>query len=233
MARRNLAGYYAHCSALDDAMGQLLATLEEAHLERNTIVLFTADHGDMLGSQGLWKKQKPFDESARMPMLIRWPAGLGEAGRKLDEPINTEDVMPTLLGLARVAVPPSVEGLDYSGYQRGGASPGDGAAVITCVAPFGEFERRRGGREYRGVRTTRYTFVRDLSGPWLLFDNEADPYQQRNLANDPAHAELQAKLDAQLKDKLKRAGDEFLPAADYIAKWSYHVDQFGTVPIKP
>ena len=75
MARKNLAGYYAHCSALDDAMGQLLATLEETQQAENTIFVFTADHGDMLGSQGQWKKQKPFDESARVPMLVRWPAG--------------------------------------------------------------------------------------------------------------------------------------------------------------
>ena len=233
MARKNLAGYYAHCSALDDAMGQLLATLDETQQTQNTIFVFTADHGDMLGSQGLWKKQKPYDESARVPMLIRWPAGLGEKGRKLDAPINTEDVMPTLLGLAKVAVPSTVEGLDFSGYLRGGANPGDGAAVITCVAPFGEFERRNGGREYRGIRTVRHTYVRDMSGPWLLFDNETDPYQQHNLVNDPAHAELQARLDAQLKAKLKKAGDEFLPAADYVAKWSYQVNANGTVPIKP
>ena len=233
MARKNLAGYYAHCSALDDAMGQLLAALDETHLARNTIFVFTADHGDMLGSQGMWKKQKPFDESARVPMLIRWPAGLGEKGRKLEAPINTEDVMPTLLGLAKVAVPPSVEGLDFSAHLRGGAAPGDGAAVITCVVPFGEFERRNGGREYRGIRTARHTYVRDLSGPWLLFDNEMDPYQQHNLVNDPAHAELQAKLDTQLKAKLKKAGDEFLPAADYISKWSYPVNEHGTVAIKP
>jgi arylsulfatase A-like enzyme len=233
MARKNLAGYYAHCSALDDAMGQLLATLDETHLAKNTIFVFTADHGDMLGSQGLWKKQKPYDESARVPMLIRWPAGLGENGRKLDAPINTEDVMPTLLGLAKIPVPPSCEGLNFSGYLHGGASPGDGAAVITCVAPFGEFERRNGGREYRGIRTVRHTYVRDLKGPWLLFDNDTDPYQQHNLVNDPAHADLQAKLDAQLKAKLTAAGDEFLPAADYIAKWGYKVNENGTVPIKP
>ena len=87
-ARKNLAGYYAHCSALDDAMGELLTTLRETGLAENTIVVFSADHGDMLGSQGLWKKQKPFDESARVPLLIRWPAALGNEARQLDAPIN-------------------------------------------------------------------------------------------------------------------------------------------------
>ena len=232
-ARKNLAGYYAHCSALDDAMGQLLATLRESGLAGNTILVFSADHGDMLGSQGLWKKQKPFDESARVPMLIRWPEKLGAQSRELDAPINSEDVMPTLLGLAGVPIPKSVEGIDYSGYVSGGANPGDGATVLTCVAPFGEFERRNGGKEYRGIRTTRYTFVRDLNGPWLLFDNETDPHQMHNLIDDPAHAALRSELDAQLQRKLRANGDEFLPGGDYIAKWGWKVDARGTVPYTP
>ena len=229
-ARKNLAGYYAHCSALDDAMGEILAKLRETGLAENTILVFSADHGDMLGSQGVWKKQKPFDESARVPLLIRWPAGLGAQARQLDAPINSEDVMPTLLGLVGVPVPPSVEGLDFSGYLRGGVAPGDGATVLTCVAPFGEFERRTGGKEYRGLRTTRHTYVRDLTGPWLLFDNEKDPYQQHNLVGEPESATLQAELEEKLQRKLKANGDAFLPAADYIAKWGWKVDANGTVP---
>lgn len=233
LARKNLAGYYAHCSALDDAMGELLAALRETGLAENTILVFSSDHGDMLGSQGLWKKQKPYEESARVPMLLRWPAGLGRDARRLDAPFTTEDVMPTLLRLAGVAIPPSVEGLDFAAYLRGGEAPGDGATLLTCVAPFGEYERRTGGKEYRGLRTRRYTYVRDLTGPWLLFDNQQDPYQEHNLIGDPAHAKLQAKLDRQLSQKLEATGDKFLPAADYIAKWQWPVDARGTVPYAP
>jgi arylsulfatase A-like enzyme len=233
--RTDLAGYYAHAAALDDAMGELLAALHDAGLAENTIVVFTSDHGDMLGSQGMIRKQKPFDESARVPMLIRWPAGLGRAGRVLDAPINSEDVMPTLLGLAGVAKvkPASIEGLDYSAYMRGGENPGDGATVLTCVSPFGEFERRLGGKEYRGLRTTRYTYVRDLAGPWLLFDDEADPYQQKNLVGAAAHAALQAELEAWLQRKLKANGDAFLRGPEYVAKWGYTTNANGTVKYTP
>ena len=83
--------------------------------------------------------------------------------------------------------------------------------MILCAAPFGEWVRRIGGKEYRGVRTTRYTYVRDLNGPWLLYDNQTDPYQTNNLANLPKHAKLQARLDALLTRKLKERHDEFLP----------------------
>lgn len=231
--RKILAGYYAHCTALDSCLGDLLATLKDTGLEQDTILFFSADHGDMLGSQGLFKKQKPFDESVRVPMLLRWPAGLGAAGKNFMAPINSEDVMPTLLGLCRIPIPKTVEGLDYSAALRGNARVGDGAAVMTCVAPFGEWERRVGGKEYRGLRTDRYTFVRDLQGPWLLFDNQVDPFQTNNLVNLPAHASLQSTLDSLLSKKLKQQGDEFRPGRDYIAKWGYNVNANGTMPYTP
>ena len=232
-ARKILAGYYAHCAALDDCMGELLQTLRDTGLAEHTILVFSADHGDMLGSQGMFKKQKPFDESIRVPMLVRWPKGLGAQPRSLDAPINSEDVMPTLLGLCGVPIPKSVEGLDYSGYLRGGKNPGDGATVILCAAPFGEWERRAGGKEYRGLRTTRYSYVRDLSGPWLLFDNQIDPYQTNNLVSVPAHATWQSEMNAVLKRKLEERGDEFRPGAEYIARWAYQVNTNGTVPYTP
>ena len=139
--------------------------------------------------------------------------------------------MPTLLGLCKMEIPGTVEGYDFGSYLRaGGKAPGDGAALISCVAPFGEWERRRGGREFRGIRTSRYTYVRDLNGPWLLFDNQGDPYQTNNLVNLPAQQLLQAELEAALSAKLRATRDEFLPADDYIRRWSYTVDANGTVP---
>jgi arylsulfatase A-like enzyme len=147
--------------------------------------------------------------------------------------IALEDLMPTILGLCGVASPESVEGLDYSRSLRGSTNPSDDAALIACIAPFGQWERRHGGREYRGVRTRRYTYVRDLAGPWLLFDNQTDPLQMRNLVNDPAHARLQADLEGTLARKLKESRDEFLPGGAYIAKWGWTVDANGTVPYAP
>jgi arylsulfatase A-like enzyme len=229
-ARRMLAGYYAHCTAIDNCVGQLRRTLDETGLADNTIFLFSSDHGDLLGSHGGRNKQQPYDESIRVPLLLRWPAGLGNEARQIDSLVNTEDLMPTLLGLAGLPIPKTVEGLDYSAQLRGGATPSDGAALISCVAPFGQWSRAKGGKEYRGIRTQRYTYVRDLDGPWLLFDNQADPYQQQNLAGQPEHAKLQAQLDAQLTKKLLATHDDFRPAADYVKTWGYTLDATGTVP---
>jgi len=227
--RGDLAGYYAHCSALDECLGRLWETLRECKSDEDTILIFTSDHGDMLGSQGLSRKQHPYDESILVPFLIHWPRLCKEA-RALATPFGTPDIMPTLLGLCGIAIPKTVEGADFSAHLRGGPAPGDGAALIACYAPSGEWTKSRGGREYRGVRTQRHTYVRTLAGPWLLFDNEQDPYQLKNLCGDPKHAETQKGLEENLQRQLLRTNDDFQPAEHYIRKWNYVTDKTGTVP---
>jgi len=233
MARRDLAGYYAHCTALDQCVGDLLDTVREAGLEKDTIFVFTSDHGDMLGSQGEQRKQRPWDEAVRVPLLVRFPARWGHTRRERSHPVSTPDLMPTLLALCGVAPPPTAEGSDFSAYWDGGPPPGGPGALIACYAPFGEWTRAKGGREYRGLRTERYTYVRDLQGPWLLYDNEDDPCQQQNRCDDPAFAAVQGELNAALDHVLEERRDEFLAGDIYIRRWGYHVDANGTVPYTP
>jgi arylsulfatase A-like enzyme len=223
-ARQDLAGYYAHIAALDDCIGDVLDTLRECRIEENTIFVFTADHGDMLYSQGQTKKQKPWEESVRVPFLLRYPAVHGKSGKTIDMPINTPDIMPTLLGLSGIAIPESVEGKDFSGVIEGTELPDNDAALIMCPVPFHQWSYGRGGREYRGIRTRRYTYVRDLKGPWLLYDNKSDPYQLKNLCNEPDYAQIQQKLDRILSRKLRETSDQFLPGPEYMAKWNYQWD---------
>ena len=228
-ARKALAGYYAHIAALDDCIGDLARTLDEAGLADKTILVFTSDHGDMLWSHGGQKKQQPWDESIRVPFLLRYPASLGAAGQTIDVPINTPDIMPTLLGLCDVEIPETVEGEDLSGFLTGQADAPDGAALISCPSPFGQWTRARGGREYRGVRTARYTYVRDLNGPWLLYDNIKDPYQLTNLCDQPQYSAVQAELEATLTQKLEETRDAFRSGWDYIKQWGYKVNASGTI----
>jgi arylsulfatase A-like enzyme len=232
-ARADLAGYYAHGSALDGYVGDLRATLREAGLEDNTLFVFTSDHGDMLGSQGQQRKQRPWDESILVPLLVHYPAALGREGRSVSAPLNAPDVMPTLLGLCGLPAPKGVEGIDFSGMLTGrGPSPAE-AALVACYTPFGEWTRSAGGREYRGLRTERYTYVRERQRPWLLYDNQADPYQLRNLVDEPGRAALRAQLEETLARLLKAQRDEFLPGPEYIAKWGWTVDRTGTAPSGP
>ena len=229
-ARNWIAGYYAHCTALDDCLGALLQTLEDEGLAENTIFVFTSDHGDMLGSQGEVKKQRPWEESIRVPFLLRWPQRFGWQGREVDALLDTPDILPTLLSLTDIPIPDTVEGRDFSATIEGGEDPSGGAALIYCPHPFGQFLRPDGGREYRGIRTRNHTYARDLNGPWLLYDNEADPYQLENLVNRASVSSIQAALEAQLQRKLSDRGDEFLPGETYFERWNYPLDRTGTVP---
>lgn len=231
-ARKDLAGYYAHCAALDEYTGRIVDTLAECGIADNTILVFTSDHGDMLGSHDQSRKQRPWDESILVPFIARWPKG-NLIERKLSAPMGTPDILPTLLGLCGLEIPDTAEGTDRSAWLAGREPDEDRAALISCVSPFGEWTRENGGREYRGVRTKRYTYVRTLDGPWMLFDNQTDPYQQRNLIGDPELATTQSRLETQLQAELSRYKDEFLPGADYIAQWGYKVNERGTVPYKP
>ena len=229
-ARATLAGYYAHMAALDTCIHDLLETLADLGLADNTIVVFTSDHGDMHRSQGNLWKQQPWDESILVPFLLRYPAVLGRSPRTIPMRLGTPDIMPTLLGLSGLAVPPSLPGRDLSPVLRQEQAPEDDSALIMCPAPFGNWNRSVGGKEYRGLRTKRYTYVRDLSGPWLLYDNDLDPYQLNNVVNQSAYALAQADLDVQLSAKLTAIGDQFLPADHYVNQWGYTVDANGDVP---
>jgi arylsulfatase A-like enzyme len=231
-AREDLAGYYAHCSALDACFGRLLAALEEHGLAGNTVVVFTSDHGDMLGSHGLWRKQWPYEESIRVPFLLRWPAGLGGQGRRLEVPLNSLDVMPSLLGLLGVEIPATVQGADLSAVLRGEAAAApEAAALLACFRPFHEITYASGAQDYRGVRTARYTYVRGHAGPWLLFDNRQDPYQLENLAASAAHRGLVAELDALLQRRLAAVDDAFEPGEALLQAYGVPLDEDGDVAI--
>jgi arylsulfatase A-like enzyme len=217
-AVRNLRGYYAHMAALDDCMARLLGTLERTGISEDTIVVFTSDHGDMMLSQGLTTKLHPWDESIRVPFLIRYPRNLSTKGRRIRTLINSPDIMPTLLGMCGIPRPESVEGNDYSGLLAGGPPPhGSVAALLSLPVPTTE-ARRYGFAEYRGLRTEQHTYIRSIHGPWLLYDNERDPYQMHNLCGRGEHKQLQAQLDHALDARLRELKDDFLPAAEYVRR---------------
>lgn len=231
-ARVHLHRYYAHCTALDHCVGELLETLQASGIAENTILVFTSDHGGMLLSQGdpqHWKQQS-WDESVRVPFLLRYPAAHGNEGREIETPWNTPDILPTLLGLAGIQIPGTIEGEDLSRLiQDGGEMPGR-ATLYMNVTPFAGHTDYI---PYRAARTRQHTYVRNLDGPWRLFDDIRDPYQMQNLIKEPEYAQLVEQLDAELQKQLERVGDDFRPAQAYIDEWGYHVDDAGAIPYRP
>lgn len=224
--RRGLAGYYAHITALDESLGRILAALEGSGQAENTVLVFTSDHGDMLGSQGRHRKQWPWDESIRVPLVVRYPRRQGDA-RLDDTPFSVVDLLPTLLALCGAPIPEAVEGTSLAHLVTGEAGDAPEEALIASIAPFSEAWP---GPEWRGVRTRRYTYARTLEGPWLLYDNAADPAQCRNLIAEPGYAALRADLDERLAHWLRRTGDAFLPGAAHMAQYGYPRGDKGEVP---
>ena len=223
--REDLAGYYAHVTALDDQLGRLEAALAAEGLLDDTIFVYTSDHGDMLGSQGVQRKQHPWDESILVPFLLRCPGQAGR-GRRISSPLNVVDILPTLLGLAGVPIPATVEGRDLSPAVRGEPCAGNESACTMCIAPFAEYR----GAPWRGVRTERYSYARWLDGRGILYDTLADPDQLHNRYRQSDWRGLKRDLEDLLQQHLAQRGDRFQPAAAYLEQYGYAVDAGGAIP---
>ncbi|WP_282035777.1 sulfatase family protein [Saccharicrinis aurantiacus] len=218
-----IRGYYAHMSALDYCVDELQKAIKLMNIDENTIFVFTSDHGDMIYSHAQTKKQKPWEESICVPFIIKYPAKL-KSGKKLTKVFSYPDIMPTLLGLSELAIPESVEGIDYTPQLLGTAEVDVDGALITCPVPFHQWNYKKGGREYRGIRTEEYTYAKDLNGPWLLYNNIEDPYQLTNLVNLPEYKNLQLDLDKKLQKILTKNNDAFLTGPEYMKAWNYDWD---------
>lgn len=222
-ARKELQGYYAHCTATDKAIGSILDKIEELNLSDNTIIVFSSDHGEMMGAHGIrpFTKQLAWDESIKVPFLIRYPSIGENKGTRVNAPINTPDILPSLLGLANIDIPESIEGEDLSNLMKSPDPEADRAALVMNLCPF---TREYKYPEYRAVRTKQYTYARTLEGASKFFDNDTDPYQMNNLINQPEFAAIQQALDKKLTLALEDIGDDFKERDYYLQKWNLELD---------
>ncbi len=215
--KEEIAAYYAAITAIDDQVGRLLATLEETGADENTIILFTSDHGDMLGNHGLRRKRKPHDESARVPGVLRWPARVPK-DRVVETLFSHVDMPPTLLALAGLDAPPDMQGADLSRVALGETTDGPDAVLLQLFVPFNPDGI---AKPWRGLITKDHTYARFEDAPWVLFDDQADPHQMKNLAADPAAQALREQLDRQLAALMQKHGDS------WSFNFSEHVEEGG------
>jgi arylsulfatase A-like enzyme len=229
--REQIAAYYAAITAIDDQMGRMTKTLRDLGLEKNTIVLFTSDHGDMLGSQGAGLKRKPWEESIRVPGILRYPAKV-KAGRRVDALFSHVDFAPTLLSLCGVKVPRDMQGSDLSGVVLGQTDRGPDSVFFQIFVPFAGDGTPH---PWRGVRTGRYMYARTQKEPWVLYDLEKDPFERKNLAKDPGSAAVRRELEARLARWMKDTGDSWrfnsdVPVEDkgrlYRFRTFYTIDEY-------
>jgi arylsulfatase A-like enzyme len=210
-ARREYAGACAMVEDMDWNVGRIRQKLEETGLMENTHVLYFSDHGDMHGSQGLFLKTNPYEESIRVPFILgggRTHYGVSSS-RRVDYPINHVDIAPTTLGLCGIPAPKWMEGTDYSAVRLGGALPEvPDSAYLQNVVPT----RHENSTEFawRGVVTRDgWKYVCFENMPWLMFNLNDDPFEQRNMAHNSLYRDKRHELNSRLKRWVEETGDDF------------------------
>jgi arylsulfatase A-like enzyme len=193
--RDNIRHYFAMITGVDEQFGRILAALKRQGLEENTIVVFTSDHGNCLGIHNMISKNNRYEESMRIPFLIRWPGKVKP--RKDDLLFSGLDMCPTLLDLAgfKRDIPDDVDGTSYAAQF----TDGSGLRPEWQWYMWTPVGKPQWGR--RGLRNQQYTFVvsKEENKPetTYLHDNANDPYQMENIA------ERNPQLVAQLRGKLE------------------------------
>jgi arylsulfatase A-like enzyme len=214
--RAAIAQYYSMVTAVDAAVGRILHTIDDLGLRDNTIVVYASDHGDMLGSQGERLKRKPWEESIKVPGILRWP-GRVKPGSHSRQFFTHVDFAPTLLGMAGLRPPRRMQGEDLTPALLQGRK-GPDSAFFQIFGPFAGDGTQAG---WRGVRTEHHMYARYRDRAWVLYDLDKDPYQLRNLAGEPAARSLQADLDRRLTQWMEQTGDS------WSNNWSHPVEDQG------
>lgn len=204
-AQRILRDYYRLVSGIDREVGRIVAALEERGLAENTIIIFTSDNGFALGDRGLADKWFMWEEDIRVPLVIydpRLPAA--RRGAKIDQLALNVDCAPTMLDLAGLPAPKSMQGRSLAPLLRGETPPDwrtdffyEHRTLPKIIPPC------------EGVRTERWKYIRWIASEPLveeLYDLQADPYEERNLAGDAAFADQLAKLRTRWAELRKELG---------------------------
>jgi arylsulfatase A-like enzyme len=172
-AEKSVPFYFANVTGVDKQMGRVLEALEKSGEADNTIVVFTADHGEMMGSHNKFGKLVIYDESFCVPFMIKVPGKT--KGTLEDLMLSPVDIMPTVLGMLGLndRIPASVEGKNYSHEILTGDWSKQARPQSALFLGY--------DNKFKGVRTERYSFQIDDAGGQLLFDNEKDPYQMKEI----------------------------------------------------
>lgn len=192
MVKRAIAAYMGSTSFLDHNVGQVLGALQQSGLGASTRVIYSSDHGENLGTRGLWAKSTMYEESAGIPLIIAGPDV--PAGRVIKDPVTLVDVFPTVLDCAGVA-PDTADG------DLPGASLLAGAAAGTMPARtvLSEYHASASPSGAFMIRHGRFKYIHYVGYAPMLFDLDNDPHERRDFAADPAYKADLAACDAALR----------------------------------
>ena len=199
--QRYMQDYLATVQSVDDSVGQVLDFLDRSGLTKNTIVIYTSDQGFFLGDHGLFDKRFMYEESLRMPFLIRWPESI-KAGSRIDAMALNVDFAPTFLDAARLPVPAEMQGRSLVPVLRG-RMPADWRTSMYYRYYHDPGDHNT--RAHYGVRTRTHKLIYFWKkDQWELFDLVNDPYELNNLYGQRGQEKLTADLKAELA-RLKKA----------------------------
>ena len=193
------AGYYGNVEHIDHEIGRLLDFMDKQGVLDDTLILFTSDHGDMLGDHNMWRKTYAYESSAHIPMLVRLPKDLQkDIAARNDKPVMLCDVMPTILDVLGVDIPSTVDGksmypltrqenCEWRDYMHG--------EHCTCYDESEEMQYLTNGK-------IKYIWF-PRTGREQLFDLEKDSSELHNLTEDPEYSEVLAKLRLRMVKELE------------------------------
>ena len=195
-AYRTRAAYFGLTYRLDRNIGKILDRLDELGLADNTLVIYSTDHGDHVGERELWWKHTFFEDSVKIPLIMRLP-GVLPAGERRDATLTLLDVTATMLDAAQAPALPSIDGRSFWSLACDGKTRWQHAAFSEyCTTDFEPF----GGkfRQQRMIRKDNLKLVYYNDYPPQLFDLEADPFEHTNLAGDSAYSKTLRQLEEEL-----------------------------------
>ena len=203
--QRYMQDYLATVQAVDDSVGQVLAFLDKSGLARNTVVIYTSDQGFFLGDHGLFDKRFMYEESIRMPFLVRWPAGIRPGTRSDALGLNI-DFAPTFLELAGLPASAGMQGRSLLSVLRGRA-PSDWRTSMYYRYYHDPGDHNTSA--HLGVRTRTHKLIHFWKkDQWELFDLVNDPYELHNLYGEPGQDALTATLKTELARLKKELRDD-------------------------
>lgn len=189
--RRGRAAYYASCSFVDEAVGDLLAVLGRDRLLDDAIIVYLSDHGEMCGEHGLWWKSTYYDGASRVPLLILDPNLPESHGRRVSLPVELDDLFPTLCVRAGIPVPGELDGRDMTDLLRGNTGGWRGTAIM-------EYWLKHRCGPMRMLRTPEFKYVHFYNAKPVLFDLTDEAGEFRNRAGDPGYREEERELQDRL-----------------------------------
>ena len=203
--RAYLYSYYRLTEQVDRCIGRIMNTLRERGLEKDTLVVFTSDHGEGVAEHQLVVKLTPYDGAASVPLICSWPGEIPEAQEDTEHPVSAIDIVPTMCDYAQVPCP-KVTGVSLRPWIEKRTS--QSRECIVCeLMPFRKQPERK-GRVLRTSRFKYHTFT-DGARSEMLFDMHSDPGETKNLARDPAHADALKRHRGLLLEWIKQTNDDF------------------------